>query len=208
MTTLPMLPSKPSDAMRSLYVSRVIAMYAVATDEQRHDGDQWYPVARTVACESGDARMGAGILAALSANKSWPENVRLARLAFRGRFGGHFADALDKSRAIYRGVPPEDVLPMASKTGQFYRCINDPSDPDAVVVDRHAHDVCAGMKYGNADRGLSSVGRYASIADAYRTAGKVLGVVPLRLQAIVWTVVTDAARYSRTLTGVDGWGMS
>lgn len=131
----------------------------------------------------------------------------MARKAFGGEVGGHFADALGKVRAIIDGADPADVMPMASKTGQFFICIADPADPDAVVVDRHAHDVVAGMKYGNQDRGLKSAIRYASIADAYRMAGKSLGMIPSELQAIVWTVVTDMARYARSLTGVPGWGV-
>jgi hypothetical protein len=205
--TLALLPSKPTDEQRAAYLSRIVEMYAMATGDQVAAGLDWYPAAHRIAEEYGDVRRGAGIIAALSANKGWGENIRLARLAFTGVFRGHFADALGKASAIHAGADPTEVLPMGLKTGQFFLCIADPADPDAVVIDRHAHDVVAGMKYGGASRGLDAPGRYSSIADAYREAGKQLGMVPSEVQAIVWGVVTDMARNPRTLTGVKGWGM-
>jgi hypothetical protein len=120
----------------------------------------------------------------------------------------HFGSALEKARSILAGVDPTEVLPMDLKTGHFFLCIFDPADPDAVVIDRHAHDIVAGMKYGNGDRGLDNVNRYESIADAHRVAAKRLGMVPSELQGIVWVVVTEMARGARALTGVAGWGMN
>lgn len=206
--TLAKLSTKPSDEARSAYVERIVEMYTMATDEQVTAGLDWYPTARRIGeeCPNG-VRAGAGILAALSVNKGWAENVRIARNAFRGESGGHFATALDKARLILAGTDPCEVLPMNKKSGQFFLSIWDPADPDAVVVDRHGHDIAAGMKYGNADRGLDVPARYASIADAYRRAAKSLGMVPSELQAITWVVVTEMARGSRVLTGVAGWGM-
>jgi hypothetical protein len=205
--TLAKLPTKPTTEQSERYIANIVEMYALATPEQVQAGLDWYPAAHRVAAEYGDIRRGAGIIAALSANKGWSENLRLARLAFTGVFQGHFADALDKARSIHAGQDPAEVLPMTLKTGKFFLCIADPADPEAVVIDRHAHDVVAGMKYGNADRGLDAAGRYDTIADAYRAAGKTLGLVPSEVQAIVWTVVTEMARNSRRLTGVEGWGI-
>lgn len=206
--TLAKLPTRPSDDQRSTYVDRIVEMYALATEAQIEAGVGWYPAARLIAAECGDVRRGAGVIAALSANKGWTDNIRLARRCFTGEFRGHFPLALDKARAILAGTDPVEVLPMGLKTGQFFLCIYDPADPDAVVIDRHAHDIVAGMKYGNGDRGLDNANRYESIADAHRVAAKRLGMVPSELQAIVWVVVTEMARGARNLTGVAGWGMS
>lgn len=205
--TLTKLPTRPDSEQSGRYVARIVEIYALATDVQVAAGLDWYPAARRIGeeCPAG-VRAGAGIIAALSVNKGWAENVRIARNAFRGEFGGHFATALDKVRMILAGTDPIGVLPMDKKSGQFFLAIWDPADPDAVVVDRHAHDIAAGMKFGNADRGLDVSARYASIADAYRVAAKTLGMVPSELQAITWVVVTDMARNSRRLIGVDGWG--
>lgn len=208
MTTLPKLATRPTAEQTDEYVSRICDTYALATTEQVTTGRDWYPTARGIACEHHDPRAGAGIIAALSANKGWGQNVTIARQAFRGEFAGHTGPMLDKARAIAAGTDPTEVLPMGLKTGQFFLCIDDPSHPEAVVIDRHAHDVAAGMKYGNAERGLDNPNRYASIADAYRHAARLLGLVPAVLQAIVWTVVVDHARNDRKLTGVMGWGRS
>lgn len=201
-----LLPVTPAVTERDAYVSRILAAYASATDDQRTRGADWYPAAHLIAGERLSPRIGAGILAAYSPLTSWEINVRLARHSWAtGEATGHTGDAVGKVARILSGQDPTDVLPMASKTGQFFLCIADPADPDAVVIDRHAHDIVAGRRFGNADRGLSSVKRYASIADAYRQAGKSLGIVPSVLQAVTWTVQVDAYRWNRshTASGTD-----
>lgn len=86
------------------------------------------------------------------------------------------------------GEDPELVLPMDSKTGHFYRCILDPTDAEAICIDRHAHDIAVGERYGNRDRGLSSKARYALLADVYKRAAKRINVIPQELQAVTWVV--------------------
>jgi hypothetical protein len=113
-------------------------------------------------------------------------NVKLAEDAVAGNVHGHTPDSLDKVRAMMAGADPADVLPMHAKTGHFFLCILDPSDPDPVCVDRHAHDVAVGERYGERSRGLSSKTRYATLALAYRLAARELGQLPQRVQATVW----------------------
>jgi hypothetical protein len=81
---------------------------------------------------------------------------------------------------------------MDMKTGNFYRCIVDPTDAEAVCIDRHAHDIAVGRPYGDADRGLSAKGRYAVLSLAYRNAAAKLGVLPSVLQATTWVVWTES----------------
>lgn len=189
-----MIPANPSPTTRRRYVANILATYAAASSEQRAKGASWYRTAHDMANIIGDGnvRMGAGVIAALSANKSWRLNVRLANDAAAGNIHGHTKANLAKVSAIMiDGADPEDVLPMSSKTGHFFRCIADPTDPDPVVIDRHAHDVAVGRTLGDAERGLSSVGRYAALAHAYRTAAARLGILPSELQAITWVVQTE-----------------
>lgn len=190
-----MIPVDVPEKMREEYVQNIITAWRSATPEQVSHGRAWYrsahELAKTIA--GGDARTGAGVIAALSANKSWSENCRLARAAC-GRSGlgsGHVADALRKAARILAGADPRDVLPMDRKTGHFFRCIVDPDDPDAVVVDRHAHDVAVGETYGNRERGLSAAHRYESLAQCYRDAARRLGELPSTVQAVTWVVHTD-----------------
>ena len=160
-----------------------------------------YPVAHDLAemISGGDVRKGAGVIAALSANKSWSENVKIATRAFgSGKATGHVKDAINKATRIMNGADPADVLPMGAKTGNFYLCILDPSDPHPVCVDRHAHDVAVGRTFGDADRGLSSKGRYNALASAYRAAAERLGILPSELQAITWVVQVESLRGTST----------
>jgi hypothetical protein len=191
---IPVIPAKTSPEDSARYVQNVIRTYQSATPAQQERGRNWYPVAHDLALiiGAGDSRKGAGVIAALSAQKSWSENIRLATDAANGNVHGHFADALRKVNRILSGTDPEDVLPMSAKTGHFFRCIEDPTDPDPVVIDRHAHDIAVGETYGARERGLSSKGRYAALAHAYREAALQLGVIPSVVQAITWCVQIDA----------------
>jgi hypothetical protein len=166
------------------YVSNIIDAWNALSDEDIAKGRAWYPVAHDIAVGlgNGDARMGAGILAALSPLKSWHENVKLATQASEGNVRGHFPDALGKVRAIMAGSDPANVLPMDMKTGNFYQNILDPSDAHAVTVDRHA----AHLATGSPVKGGLKLKAYREIADAYRDAAKRLGEIPSVVQAGIW----------------------
>lgn len=188
-----MVPLSASEQQRQQYVDNILAVWRCATAEQEQRGRVWYRTAHELAgaITGGDARAGAGVLAALSANKSWAETCRLARQACEGGLtSGHFANALTKAAVIMAGSDPEEVLPMDRKTGHFFRCIAYPGDPEAVVIDRHAHDIAAGEIYGRRDRGLSGQ-RYELLASAYRQAAQRLGELPSTVQAVTWVVHTD-----------------
>lgn len=192
-----MIPANPSATTRRRYRDNILATYHRATEEQRLTGKSWYPDAHALALEiaNGDAVKGAGVIAALSANKSWAENVKLSRRAFaEGEPSGHTSANLVKAWRIMHDDSPWDVLPMEAKTGQFFRCILNPADPDAVVIDRHAHDVAVGRTFGDQDRGLGAKGRYNALAEAYRDAARRLGILPQELQAITWTVQVESLR--------------
>ena len=188
-----MIPVTATDEQLAGYVANITSAYRLATKAQLARGAQWYAVAHDLATVigDGDVRQGAGIIAALSACRRWAVNVGLAEDAVAGNVHGHTPDALGKVRAMMAGADPADVLPMALKTGAFYRCVTDPSDPDPVVIDRHAHDVAVGERYGDASRGLSSKARYATLALAYRLAARQLGEIPSVLQATVWCAQID-----------------
>ncbi|GHG09898.1 DUF7178 family protein [Streptomyces hydrogenans] len=189
-----MIPVNPSDSTRRRYVRNIVKVYRQATEDQEARGKSWYRTAHQLAdmMSGGNVIAGAGVIAALSANKAWDMNRRLAHDAFAGRVHGHTGDALGKVVKIMSGVDPAEVLPMGIKTGNFYRCILDPDDAEAVCVDRHAHDIAYGSPQGNRDRGLSSKGRYAALSLAYRNAAAILGVLPSQVQAVTWVVWTES----------------
>ncbi|MET8111204.1 DUF7178 family protein [Streptomyces prasinus] len=186
-----MIQIKADTATREQYVTNIVKVWKAATAEQVTEGRLWYVTAHNLAdmMTEGDVRKGAGVLAALSPQTSWPLNVELAKNACEtGEPSGHLGDALAKAAKILAGADPVEVLPMDRKTGHFYRCILDPQDADAVCIDRHAHDIAVGEEYGAKDRGLGAKGRYALIAHCYREAAQRLGELPSVVQAVTWVV--------------------
>lgn len=184
-----MIEIRPDAAVRERYVQNIIDVFQSATREEAAEGRLWYRVAHRTAdmmCD-GDVRMGAGLLAALSPQTEWFLNVRLACDAYdSGDPSGHVGDALSKAARILAGIDPAEVLPMQRKTGHFYRLIVNPDDTEAVCVDRHAHDVAVGERYGVKARGLDAHSRYALIAHCYREAAQRLGELPSTVQAVTW----------------------
>lgn len=191
-----MIEIKADESTREGYVQNVIKVWESASVDQIAAGRRWYQTAHEIAdmmCD-GDVRTGAGLLASLSPQTSWEYNIELAADAYdTGRPTRHVGDALSKATRILAGIDPEAVLPMDRKTGHFYRCILDPTDPEAVCVDRHAHDIAVGQRYGARNRGLDAKGRYALIAHCYREAALRLGELPQTVQAVVWVVWRDGS---------------
>lgn len=183
-----MIPTTADDATLERYIVNLTDAWDSCTPEQLERGRNWYPVAHDLAVlvGDGDARRGAGVIAALSANKKWEHNVRLAEDAGNGNVHGHTSATLLKVRLILEGTDPEDLLPMSLKTGHFYRCIMDPADPDPVTIDRHAHDTAVGERYGDRERGLSNKTRYATLALAFRLGARRKGVIASVFQAGLW----------------------
>lgn len=184
-----MIPIQPEPGAVEYYVSNIISIWSVATDDEFREGAQWYEQAHQTArmLADGNVKVGAGLLAALSPQTAWWLNVELACDAFEaGRASRHTGDSTSKANKILAGLDPADVLPMSRKTGQFYRCILDPDDSEAVCIDRHAYDIAVGIPLGDWNRGLSAHGRYKLIADCYREAARRLEQLPSTIQAVCW----------------------
>jgi hypothetical protein len=193
-----MIDIKASQSTKNRYIRNICAVYTAATPEQRYQGMHWYHTAHALAAMLADSTdpldtyQMAGAIAALSAQKSWSENKRLAADAAGGNIHGHTGSTLVKVTRILSGLDPAAILPKSLKTGHFFRCIADPEDPEAVVIDRHAHDVAVNKVFGNKDRGLSNVNRYAMLAKcyveaAYRlTVTHKISILPSQVQAVTW----------------------
>jgi len=195
----------------------ITAAFRAATDADRAAGFEWYARARGIAEELAVAasggygaaipesaiRQATGVLAALSPRLAWPKNVEYARLAYRLRnlTRDEFVAAMpvmgDPARKAWRilqGEEPADVV-HGNKVRTFYFTIADPTDPRAVVVDRHAIDVAYGRVLSDAERGraLRPKGAYDAVSSKYRRAARIvsreLGVpwTPSQVQAVTWT---------------------
>lgn len=163
-----------------------------------------------------EVHKAAGVIAALSPRLAWRKNVEYAELAYLQYYDiltwrdnppdGLVAEAFfagmiptlnanaRKAFRILKGEHPESVL-GGNKVRAFYFTIVNPSDPRAVVVDRHAIDIAFG-KVTSDDFRSKALGRktaYESIAALYRKAAAIvsreLGEVwtPAQVQATTWT---------------------
>lgn len=160
----------------------------------------------------------AGVIAALSPRLAWRKNVEYAELAYMTYAGiaeqgvmsmrtdgdiseAYFAGMIPtlnanarKAFRILNGEDPEDVL-GGPKVRAFYFTIVNPSDPRAVVVDRHAIDITFGQVLNDQARGLAlgRKGAYDKVSELYRRAARIISAelgevwTPAQVQATTWT---------------------
>lgn len=170
------------------------------------EGMGWYHDAHAFAVElcPTDVSKAAGVLAALSPRVSWVYNKKLAVRAFEaGKATGHLTMCTSKADAILNGASPLTVL-TSPKVGNFYRCILDPMDPNAVVVDRHAFDIYQGKVTPDTEKDvLKRKGVYNTIAHSYVCASKILSreagtlLLPSTVQAVTWCAWRNRADKGR-----------
>lgn len=181
--------------------------YRLATAEQVASGLAWYADAHELAAtlDPQCPDRAAGVLAALSPQTSWTQNVRMATLAYHDRPALRgLGRSLAQADAILAGAAPLAVL-GGPKTRSFYA--NIVGDLDQVTVDRHAFDLAVGRVASDRERGavLARQGGYAEVAQAYRRAAKRLAVAPAQAQAVTWlawragAVKAAANRQARSL---------
>lgn len=162
-------------------------------------------------------KRAAAVIAVLSPRLNWGKNVELAEKVYRDFFSirmsaehnDHFREMVNNAVAtfpglkgnaskaydILLGVDPEDIV-SGPKVTSFWRTIVDPSDPRAVVVDRHALDVAKGHVLDDRQRGiiLGRKGAYEELSALYRRAAKQLTKetgaewTPAEVQAVTWVV--------------------
>lgn len=172
-------------------VRNILKVYRRATDSQMARGIEWYGEAHRLAqvLNPDNVLEAAGVIAALSPMTPWGRNCELAVRAYAdGVSTGNTKSACGKANRIMAG---EDVVTVlnAPKTSAFALTIADPTDPHAVVVDRHAMSVAIGRCTTDDDtKSLGLKGAYDMYADAYRRAAKIAGVAPSVMQAVTWVV--------------------
>jgi hypothetical protein len=169
--------------------------------------------------DEDEVRKAAGVIAALSPRLAWRKNVEYAQLAYIVRegiereshrglrlvsddtkaaiFAGMIPTLNANARKAYRilsGEDPEDVL-RGPKVTAFYHTIVNPTDPRAVVVDRHAIAIAYNRPLSDDEtsKALGSQKRYSAVAALYVRAAAIitreLGEIwtPAQVQAATWT---------------------
>lgn len=168
---------------------RIDQILAQATPDEHLDGAGWYPAAHDIATLVGkiggwSTLAGAGIVAALSPQCSWDENVVRALAFARGEEVGGLADGLAKAAKIAAGGHPLDVL-GGRKVRSFFH--NIAGHEHHVTVDRHAVAIVYGRSLSDREiKVLERCGAYAAIAAAYRASARRHNLAPSTLQAITW----------------------
>jgi hypothetical protein len=181
------LPS--SDEM----VDRIDAIFAQATEAEVTQGLGWYYQAHSLADEIGrraglDLEAGAGLMAALSPQCSWAENIARAWEAAETGAATGMGDQTRKAERILSDEDPGTVL-GGRKVRSFYRNIVDPDQAGAVTVDRHAVSIVFGFSVDDRTvKVLERGGAYVLVASAYRTVARRHGMTPCQLQAVTWLV--------------------
>lgn len=210
----------------------VTRAYRAASEAHRAAGITWYARARDLAEEldSADVERAAAVIAVLSQRTRWDLNVTLARQAYEmtqdyrwhgtagpnGLLGGQARARIaydlpvmglqreKVARLLVDREEPDDVV-TGPKIRAFWRTIVDPSDPRAVVVDRHAVDVAVGRVMSDAERGklLGRKGAYDTVALCYSRAARILSVeygatlTPAAVQAVTWTYWRETRAHQR-----------
>jgi len=168
---------------------RIIGTFDLATDAQLNEGADWYGDARAfcgdLAKQFGvSLEASAGIVAVLSPMTGWSENKRRATSVLEGANGGMLNAG--KAVAIREGADPA-LVASGQKVNPFYRAIL--GDPDALVIDRHAHDIALGRRTDDdARKTLERKGQYGLFVEAYRRAADRLGCEAVTVQATTWVV--------------------
>lgn len=172
------------------FTRRIISTYSAATESELVEGTSWYDDARRF-CEETAETYGvtlqtvAGIVAVLSPMTEWELNKQRALMILDGANSGMLNAS--KACAIRDGVNPEDVV-SGQKVIAFYRAIL--GNYHSVVIDRHAHDVAIGRKCSDTERKvLERANQFPLFVEAYERASERLGVAPVIVQAVTWTVM-------------------
>jgi hypothetical protein len=172
-------------------VENILSVFDSASPAEIEEGSQWYAEAWSIAMalDPADPYRAAGVIAALSPLTNWTRNVAIATIAIReGKAPGHVNQK--NAQRILDGERPDVVL-TALKTRAFFASIV--GYGDTVCVDRHAHDIAMGHRFGDdrhsADPRPSISDRlYKAIASAYLDAADKRSVSPSTMQAATWVV--------------------
>jgi hypothetical protein len=169
-------------------------------------GVEWYADAYGIAADYAErygctVEQAAGVIAALSPQQGWAQNVRSAeRFLADNSVSVHTRVTMDKCRRILAADSRESILAIlnADKTQNFFLSIAT-QGAEGVCIDRHAIDIALGVRHTEKSR--PSIGKrlYRAAADAYRVAAERLNaegadLTPAEVQAVTWAA--HVARWS------------
>lgn len=172
------------------------ALLLKATDADIVEGTLWYSTAHGIAATLADEfgitlEAAAGIIAALSPQNGWDNNIAAARAFLEDpTVDVHFHNACEKARAILAGAHPLAAL-RGRKVRSFYKNIANPLQYGPVTIDRHAVAILSNFRDTPSfltahPKHLERYGAYHLAAAVYRAVARDLQIPPHHLQAIAW----------------------
>ena len=170
----------------------IINVYNQASLEDIREGMGWYSRARAecmaLSKETGvPLEVVVAIVAVLSPRTMWERNLGAARNLINGQNGEGTGINKRKGREILAGGSIDESL-KGPKVRSFYRNILDPHDPDVVTCDVWAARVAGGPEAWERKFWLKEK-QYFEVANDYREAAALLGILPSELQAITWVTI-------------------
>lgn len=196
--TLPLI-ERPKLPDADIADQRIIAILEEASRQERYAGMTWYQDAHDM-CHKWAIDYNifshshvAGIIAALSPQRSWESNLEIAELVLRGETAGQLDHAIASAQAMRSGVHPTVVLYEKGmnnpKVRAFYENMDDPIHSLAVTVDRHVLGIVMDDFRAIQKAGLRiTPGENAFLQERFRILAQGLGMRPNQLQAITWVV--------------------
>lgn len=167
------------------YAVNIMSVYRRASDDVR--ASDWYGNARRLALELSpdDVWRGAGVISALSPRKRWPENERIARLAFStGIATGNMPMHNTIAQKILDGIP-WSVAQNGAKTRSFTEAIATGGNGLLATIDCHAYDIAMGHITPEKQRRINKTA-IQNMQSAYHEVAVYLGITDNRAQAITW----------------------
>jgi hypothetical protein len=192
------------------HTDSIIATYFQSNTLDRQMGAQWYHNAYMVCVTLGEKygfcpNTVAGVIAALSPNNKWDQNVEDAEtmlraycyeIPFENVKVSTYSINKDKARTIIELQLDSDqyiekVL-RGNKTIAFYNCIAKDGNSDTPCIDGHAYNIWNGSVSNLKEVPSMSDKTFLLIQDAYRDAAKLISSVTekyhsaAQIQAITW----------------------
>ena len=183
----------------------IIAVYNLASNADKQQGQSWYTRALAFAEELSDqynieTTTIVGVIAALSPRNRWERNMQDAESMVRiAAAGGDYNDLLSvkvctfsvgkkkAAKILAEAINDRDAL-LATLKGpklrEFFNCIL--GDSGDVCIDGHAYSIWAGDRITLANVPSIGVKLRQTIKTDYQAAAKELGVEPHVVQAVTW----------------------
>lgn len=178
---------------------RIFALYEQLEPWQKEEGFMWYfrafdqclAIAEEFAHLQLTHDQVAGIIAALSPQASWDQNLEYARLLLSEGRAPTLGHAVSAANEIRHGEDPDTVLHSSHrnnwKVRAFHSNISSPHTSEDVTIDRHAWNLIF-----EDTKAIKRAGRRIPLTDyrwaeeRYRSVAKTVGCMPHQLQAATW----------------------